>query len=405
MPVENEPADINEFAKLYMEAIRQAGDTRQMVYDPEQSSIKVVDDIDKEMYLGNIFDEYCLFPKENQANALRRFVRAWFDSEKMIPDEFGDASHDLLPAIRSRFSFESEVVRAQIKNKKLSIPYQPLGETLAIGLVCDFPDTMKTIYQDHLDRWGVTFHEALEVARRNLCALPYRLEQGNGIYLTVTDDNYDAPRLLLLDWIRELRVNGDYVAMVPNRDTLIVTGSDDAKNIKRMVALAKEALQLPRPISGEALRLVGDEWVSWWPDSSHPSYRDFHNLFMQTYSDEYNWQKDVLDELYSARQENVCVAPFRAIHYPIITEFLFTATIWSKGVLNLLPDADVVCFEQIGRKSLLVDRECVIETVGHMMEPLNMYPPRWRVADFPTEQQMAAMKAKMNARLRGHRGG
>ena len=62
----------------------------------------------------------------------------------------------------------------------------------------------------------------------------------------MTGDCYDASRLLLLDTIRQFRVKGDYIAMVPNRDTLIVTGAEDADGLKAMVGLAKDAVQKPR---------------------------------------------------------------------------------------------------------------------------------------------------------------
>jgi hypothetical protein len=58
--------------------------------------------------------------------------------------------------------------------------------------------------------------------------------------------------------IRELEVKGDPVAMVPNRDTLLVTGWADEPGLARMAALAEDAAGHPRPVSGVSVRLEGD---------------------------------------------------------------------------------------------------------------------------------------------------
>ncbi len=81
---------------------------------------------------------------------------------------------------------------------------------------------MKHATQDNLDKWGVTFYEALEVARRNLAEKQFAFlgsKDGDGVpWSSVQKDSYDAARILLLDAIRGLGVRGDVVAMIPNRE-------------------------------------------------------------------------------------------------------------------------------------------------------------------------------------------
>ncbi len=45
--------------------------------------------------------------------------------------------------------------------------------------------------------------------------------------------------------------------MVPNRESLIETGSDDEDGLEAMLSLAKDALKKPRPISGIACGWMG----------------------------------------------------------------------------------------------------------------------------------------------------
>ena len=53
-----------------------------------------------------------------------------------------------------------------------------------------------------------------------------------------------------------------------------------------------------------------------------------------------------------------------------------------------------IAFTQEGRDPLMADWDRVVEVVGHLMEPLDIYPQRFRVSDFPTDEQLAAIGAK-----------
>ncbi len=145
---------------------------------------------------------------------------------------------------------------------------------------------------------------ALDVAKENLLALPVKFigaELDEGVYLSATGDSYDASRLILIDPIRRFPVKGEHIAMIPNRENLIVTGSEDVEGLAGMVKLAKKALNDPRLMSGIALRLDGDEWTPWLPPPSHPSYKDFQVLRRQTLGKDYADQKELLDKLYEKK--------------------------------------------------------------------------------------------------------
>ena len=67
----------------------------------------------------------------------------------------------------------------------------------------------------------------------------------------------------------------DPIAMVPNRDTLFIAGSDDPEGLEMMADLTEKSLEEPRPMMSTALRLDGDEWVDWLPPANHPAHRRF----------------------------------------------------------------------------------------------------------------------------------
>jgi hypothetical protein len=271
--------------------------------------------------------------------------------------------------------------------------YQVIGEHLAVSLVYDLPEAMRSIVETDFERWGITLYEALEAASDNQRQLPHSFigpEEGEGVYLSATNDYYDASRLLLLDTIRQLRVKGDHIAMVPNRNTLIVTGSEDADGLQGMIVLAKEALQKPRTISGLAFRLEGDAWVPWLPGTSHPSYAELRLLQIQAYGQDYSEQKDLLDKLHQTTGQDIFVASFSALERKEAGG-LASYCVWSKNVLTLLPRTDLVAFNGPEMKPTMAKWERVVEVAGDLMQPLDTYPPRYRVECFPSDQQREEM--------------
>ena len=341
------------------------------------------------LFLANAYKEYCSAPEPMRPQVLQRYVRSWFMGTIKLPEAFDDLHPDLLPIVRTRSYFDLARMNT---GKSAVLPHQVLGEHLAVGLAYDLPQAMRSITQDDLDGWGVSFYEALEAARHNLTQLEHAFigpKEGEGVYLSTARDGYDSSRLILLDLIRRLRVAGDFVAMVPNPDTLIVTGSEDMDGLKGMLGLATDALQQPRPISGIAVRLDGDDWVPWLPDPSHPLFNEFRGLQLQSIGRDYAEQKEMLD---GTTDKDTFVASFSIVQHPETGHFM-TYCVWPKDVLALLPHTDTIAFMQDGKDPLMAEWDRAVEVVGDLMEPLDIYPERFRVSEFPTDEQLAAMGA------------
>ena len=155
-----------------------------------------------------------------------------------------------------------------------------------------------------------------------------------------------------------------------------------------MLALAKEPLQQPYSIGGIALRLDGDDWTTWLPNTAHPLYKEFRMMQIQTHGPEYNEQKDILDKLHQKTGEDVFVASYSAMENKENGK-LSSYSVWGKNVLTLLPKTDSVAFIQENAEPIMAEWDRVVEMVGNLIEPLDMYPPRWKVSGFPTEEQLA----------------
>lgn len=383
----------DKFAQQVMDGIRRAGETAKLVYDEKQFTVR--GEGPRIVNLGNAYAEYCAAAREQRPDVLQRWVRGWFAFAKEMPEEYEDARHNLLPTLRSRSYFDVTRLRMDLDGGKGTWPYQTIGEHFAAGLVYDMHVGMRSICQEDLDNWGVTFYEAMEVALENLQQRPTSFigpQEGEGVYLSVNGDNHDCARLLLLDVIRKLRVKGEPIAFVPNRDTLIVTGSEDMGGLKGMLALAKDALEKQHhQVSTIALRFAGDEWETWLPPAGHPLYNNFKLLQVTMLVEGYRAQKEALDKLHEKRGEDVFVATYNGVQKKDTGEPRSYA-VWSGGIVSWLPQPDVVVFLRSQTDTpRLYNWQQVVQVAGDLVKPLDMYPPRFEVSDFPTDEQFAAM--------------
>ena len=384
----------DEFAQLVIARLRETGMVGEISYDRDEFQIVVAGEKQSTLFLNNAYQEYCSLSHDDRPKSLRRFVRGWLDAHKPTPDEFADIQPDILPAVRSRSFFESARLRMVIGGSDDTfLQYQSIGDDLGLGLVYDMPDSMKPISNKEIDLWGVTFYQALEAARENLRQLRPKIMgpgEGAGVYIFTTNDGYDSSRLIILDLIRQFEVKGDYIAMVPGREMLIVAGSEDMPGLKAMVELTKKAFQQPRTVSGVALRLDGDQWLSWMPEAGHPLYDEFRMLRMQSCGQDYAEQKELLDQLHAEKGENVFVASYSVMQHKDSGQRT-SYCVWSKGSISLLPQAERIVLGGEGQAPIMAAWNKVVRIAGDLMTPLDIYPERYRVEGFPTADQLAAM--------------
>jgi uncharacterized protein DUF1444 len=396
------PPSRDKFAKLVMAELRKISPGTNLKFNAEQFLIERGSD--GFINLANLYHEYCQTPRGERRKVLDRFIRGCIGTTGFeLPEDFGDVHPDLLPVVRSRFYLESVALQSRARGGEgVAVPQQTIGDHLSLSLVYDLPQAMRSIIQDDLDKWGVSFYEAVEAARQNLEQMgnvafaSLQGEGSEGVYISATGDNYDASRLMMLDLVRKFPVRGDYIAMVPNRDTLVVTGSEDAAGLEVMCKVAEESFEKPRPISTVALRLAGDEWESWLPGSSAPTFRKFHELRLRTVGMEYNDQKELLDQINESTSQDVFVASFSAVQQKE-TGRITSYSVWSEGVPTLLPETDDIVLLRADRAAEKVELAAagswdrVRQVAGELMEPLGMYPERYRVLEFPSSEQLDAI--------------
>lgn len=381
------------FAALLMDRIKAAGDTREIRYDEENFYLSTADG-GAITNLHNLYAEYERADDEDREKVVRNFLAAWFTTEMALPESFDDAKPDLLLSIRSRAYYEVGVaLMSDTLEPNDQLIYAEIAGCLAVSPIYDLPTSIRSLSAQDLSDWGVTLYEALEVAKQNLRETTREVAEAEGLYLFASGDSHDAARLVLTDLIGGLDLAGEPIAVVPNREMLLVTGSENEQGLQQLAAIAAEGLSHERGISGVALRLTGDEWTPWRPPAEHPAAAAFSVLRAQSLAGDYAQQKALLEKRHQRDKTNLFVAPFEAVQDEA-TGHVRSYTTWVEGVDTLLPVTDQIVFlasDEQGNPTKAIaagDWDKVEALAGQQMAPVEGYPERVRVRDFPEAEAL-----------------
>ncbi|MDB4778327.1 DUF1444 family protein [bacterium] len=392
----SDQAPQSDFAQQIIEGLRNAGDERAIIYQPEEFQLQFRDgDTDcGVLNLSNLYAEFSKLDPELHEKRISEIVRAALSHLKPIPEDFQDASYDLRPRLWSRSTFEMMKLKSRLEGNEVdSWPLEPIGDHLYLSLVFDLPESVRSLNDGDLNNWNISFWEAREVALKNLAEEDFVLASlGDVLYASNTGDSYDATRLILANLIEQLQIEGDPVAMVPNRDTLLITGSESEVGLTMMIEMAaKELQENPRPMLATLLSFRDGQWEDWELPIDHPSQEQYRRCVLGWRQFEYDNQKKILDAINEQELNDCFNANFTVISKD---DQHLSYSVWAQGIVNSLPKTDIVAFvgESDSEVKSFATWESVVKHCGELMEEQEFYPSRFLVREFPPESLLAQLE-------------
>ncbi|WP_425400714.1 DUF1444 family protein [Aeoliella sp.] len=385
----------DEFAQMLLERLQQGGETRQVSYDAESFTL-CRDEDDQTFYLGNAFAEYERASEEDREQVVRVFLSTWFTSQFELPKTLDDAKADVLVTVRDRSYFEVDI---PLCSEELALAdeliYTEFAECLAIAPVYDMPTSIRSLSADDLAAWDVTLYEVIELAKQNLREMTQQCAQAGELFLFSSGDSHDAARMLLTDVIESLEVSGAPIAMVPNREMMLVTGEGNDEGLQSMVAMSQQALEHERRISSMAFRLSQGTWSPWLPEPDHPLRSAFELLRVQGLMADYERQEELLRKRAEVSGDSTFLSRYSAMQGDdgVVRSY----TIWPAAMPALLPKVDYIMFmasDETGMPKHLAAAakwEEVEQVAGELITPLDCYPVRYRVDGFPDREVLAEL--------------
>ena len=146
---------LTRFAAQLIQALRAAGDTDELRYEPAEHRIlrfregEVVGSIN----LDNMFRTYQEKPRAERPQFLKLCVRSGLAPLRGLPEDFEAARPDLRPKLWPRAALEHQRLRARLGEPgALDLPCAPIGEHLLASLAFDWPESLRTIHDEDLRR-------------------------------------------------------------------------------------------------------------------------------------------------------------------------------------------------------------------------------------------------------------
>jgi hypothetical protein len=171
------------------------------------------------------------------------------------------------------------------------------------------------------------------------------------------------------------------VVLLPDRDTLLVVGSEDPDGLAWALEGAQECLdEMPRSLNGCPLRLRDCRWEPLRVLGGHPVLPLLRRAERRRLSDEYAHQKNLLDRRHDALGKAINVVPFRL-------EKTASIAVWSRPQgESWLPKADRVGLDLPG-----VRADVPWERLQEHVEPVaGLFPERFRFTGTPQVERLLA---------------
>src|ERR1700757_212605 len=200
------------------------------------------------------------------------------------------------------------------------------------------------VSSESLRTWDSSFYQLYEIglARLRDCTTP-RFEKQPGFYVGGWHDDYDNSRILIPEVFSPLHLDGDPVVCLPNRNSLLVTGSENHAGIQAMLRHAEEIVRTkPRPMNPAPLIVKDGEVADFSVAENSLIFNDVERAKKVSELFYYQQQTETLVKLYEQKGKDLFVANYTLNR--LETGGYESMCVWSKTVSSLLPKTDFIAF-------------------------------------------------------------
>ncbi len=401
-----------DFSEMMVRALHKAGI---QTIDRSESDFSLKLPGGATVFLGNVYANFCGAPSSARKSILSEFVNSAANLPDLpsIPPDFATVKPSLMPIIRdaASFSIERLINRKSGRDAAPCVPpfgggdmwtvdgmgelIKPLAGGLVVGLAYDAERTITSIYRDHFEKWGVGLEEAFKAAKENLWEKtdPNKFAGQDGVYWSEWNDSYDSSRILLTELIYRLSVDGDPVAFVPNRDHLVVTGTNHSAGLAAILRRGIEShFKHGHPLSPDLYVLDNGTWKVHVPEDK--SLREmWMKIKRQRDAIDYSQQQKLLNEIHEKEGIDIFVASYKI--YERKDGFAYSACVWTSGIDSSLPRSENIAFmaDVENPDYFVVPWEAAESLIGNLLElEPDLAPARYRARQFPSEEQLAKLR-------------
>lgn len=198
---------------------------------------KLKDTENYQHFLDNSYSEYKRDPKDLN-NVIEKYTFAAKDL--FLPEEPLQIGR-IVPVIKDkRYLIESSKIIEDFENTHV---YEKYNSELYIFYAEDKENTIRYFAKEEYEKLNNKTESIRKNAIENLNSVVSKMERhgDNGYFMLTAGGDYEASLILFDIWNQEnFPVNGNLIIGVPARDVILVTGTNDKKNIEKLKKSIKE---------------------------------------------------------------------------------------------------------------------------------------------------------------------
>lgn len=352
------------------------------------------------VFLSNHFNETREMPPEERQRLLafrfaaieKRYDSSWpVDRDQLMPvirrSMFGVLSAAEVP-------FNSTIEETRLLRR----PFLPFVD---VCVAIDRPESMEMVTASTLRDWGVGEEDvfAAAFARVPLLGGPHSLRLLDNTYgplwVVSANDSYEASRLLIPGWLASFgpHVHGRPIAIVPQREIVMVGGDYDPRMVERLLSSAEAEFGASGRAISCAIYTVDDHQrvVPYFPAPHSPLATVVRVAHEKLALSEYEEQKRFLQ-----RERSEFIAAYAAFQNP--AGGVRTQSSWAMGVPTLLPRTSHVSLVPLGEDGSGAENAIVVPfeaIVDRLTTVPNVHPPRYATGSFPTPAEFQALRSQL----------
>lgn len=325
--------------------------------------------------------------------------------DALMEMSYEQAKSNLLPIVRDAYQLALRYLVDEYGDAGANAtPVQrPLFTDCSLGIAIDQPRALALVTKRLQAEWGLSYEELLEVALQNLrnrSTVEAWKQVAPGVWSAAWRDEYESSRIALPELVAKLPVK-DPVAMVPFRNTMLVTSGANPQAVGLMARLVQQQMEVNAQwVSFRLLALKGGQWVE--TDAPAPAQEVLRELELRRIASVYGQQADALNKRYKSDGTDVFVSTLRLGKRADTP--LMSMTIWNSGVDSLLPKAHMVAMGFIGAHGLtaaVLPWAEVVERFGNLLEKTDLYPVRYKTKGFPSKEVFERLPQAQRISTRG----
>ncbi|MBP7862056.1 hypothetical protein KA183_10260 [bacterium] len=319
---------------------------------------------------------------ENNPDAKEKLLAEIVETKNSvnIPASFEEAKPQLRPVVRIKWFYPKE-----------DFPQIEIGEHLCVLLGIDTPTTI--LYCDNyiLNKWNAKFEDAIDYAIESLgknTEFEFDTSRSNSDnedvchFFTINDD-YAASRVVFSGILESLPVKGDTLVVVPSKGYVMVTGTMGEFGLAHTFDAVAELHEKPDALAPHFMLLKDGAYYPYEFDPEHPLFKDTSVLENEFMEQLYYAQKEQL----SASFESI-IGKHKLLDYVSNKKEYSICVVEPEDIPASVPAASVIVFTSQEEMLAAAPLFHVLNIMGDTMIPLDLYPERFEMNRFPSEEEL-----------------